>query len=203
MKKNIIYILPLIFTILTRCRDLKEKTGKDNSNKLNSRDVFTTPINYDFNNLVLKLNSSINDTTSHIDWRWDYMNSNNAMPDTAGIDHYMNYNQPLFSFNSETTLPSLSITTDRKRIKRFSSTIIFHLENKKSESIEKLLDSLTTIDILKDEKVRQSILQKHKYKAIYDNYSETVELQMTDNEYGYDRIIYEIKITPYNTVYSK
>jgi hypothetical protein len=203
MTKNIIYILPLILTILTSCNDSKEKTGKDDSDKVNSRDIFTNPINYDFDNLGLKLNSSIDDTTSNVDWRWDYMNSDNGMPDTTGIDHYMGHNQPVFSFNGETTLPSLSITTDRKKIKRFSSTIIFHLENEKSESIDKLLDSLTTIDILKDEKVRQSILKKHKYKAIYDYYTETVELQISDEEYGYDRITYEIKITQHNTVYSK
>lgn len=198
MKKNIIYILFLILTILTSCVDSKEKIGKESSDKLNNRYSLIVPINYDFDNLRLKLNSSIDDITSNIDWRWDYMNSDNGMPDTTGIDHYMNHNQPLFSFNGETTLPSLSITTDRKKIKRFSSTIIFHLENEQSESIDKLLDSLTTIDILQDEKVRQSVVKKHKYKTISENYVETVELQISDEEYGYDRITYEIKIAPYN-----
>jgi len=203
MKKTIIYILPLILTILTSCVDSKEKIGKKSTNKLNNRDSFTVPINYDFDNLGLKLNSSIDDTTSSVDWRWDYMNSPNGMPDTTGIDYYMNYDLPVFSFNGETTLPAMSITTDRKKIKRFSSTIIFHLENEKPESIYKLLDSLTTIDILQDEKVRQTVVKNHKYKLISDNYVETVELQISDEEYGYDRITYEIKTTPHNTVYSK
>src|SRR5690606_29411244 len=126
-----------------------------------------------------------------------------GMPDTTGIDYYMNHNQPLFSFNGETTLPSLSIMTDKKKIKRFLSTIIFHLENEKPESINKLLDSLTTIDILQDEKVRQSVVKKHKYKGIYDNYEETVELVISDDEYGYDRVTYEIKITPHNKTYKQ
>jgi hypothetical protein len=115
------------------------------------------------------------------------------MPDTTGIDHYMNINQPVFSFNGETTLPSLSITTDRKRITRFSATIIFHLENEKPESIGKLLDSLTTIDILQNEKVRQSIVNNYKYKVKYADFEESVELEISKDEYGYDRITYEIK----------
>jgi hypothetical protein len=87
----------------------------------------------------------------------------------------------------------LSITTDRKRITRFSATIIFHLENEKPESIGKLLDSLTTIDILQNEKVRQSIVNNYKYKVKYADFEESVELEISKDEYGYDRITYEIK----------
>lgn len=190
MEKNIVLIL---LTILMSC-DSKENTSSD---KIKHNDIFTSQINYDFENLGIRLNSSIDDTSSNIDWRWDYMNSDNGAPDTTGIDHYMNHNQPVFLFNGEATLPSLSITTDRKKIKRFSSTIIFHLEN--VESIDKLLDSLTTIDILKDNQVRQSIMEKHEYRAIYKNYIETIELQISDEEY-YDRITYEIKIMPHNCI---
>jgi hypothetical protein len=203
MKKNIIYILSIFLTILTSCGDLMENTERDSSDKLKSKDILTTPINYDFNNLRLRLNSSIDDTTSNIEWRWDYMNSDNGMPDTTGVDHYMNLSQPVFSYNGETTLPSLSITTDRKKITRFSSIIIFHLENGKSESIENLLDSLAVIDLLQDVKVRQSVIDSHNYKATNDNFEETIELQLSEEKYGYDRITYEIKITPHNTVYSK
>lgn len=103
--------------VLVSCDDSYEKTEENHtSNSVNS-EVFTTPINYDFKKLRLQLNTSIDDTTSNITWKWDYMNSDNGMPDTTGIDHYMNINQPVFSFNGETTLPSLSITTDKKIIK--------------------------------------------------------------------------------------
>ncbi|MFT5253359.1 MAG: hypothetical protein ACI87N_002392 [Flavobacteriales bacterium] len=203
MKKNLIYIASIFLKILTSCGDLKEKTEDDSSDKLKSKDIFTTPINYDYDNLRLRLNSSIDDTASNIDWRWDNMNSDNGIPDTTGIDHYMNISQPVFSFNGEATLPSLSITTDRKKITRFSSTIIFHLENEKSESIENLLDSLAIIKLLRDTKIRQSVISNHNYTATYENFEETIELQISEDEYGYDRITYEIKITPHNTVYSK
>jgi hypothetical protein len=190
MKTKYTTIILIVLSLLTSCGDLKEKTQ---SEKEQPRNTYVTPINYDFDNLRLSLNSEIDDSISNIEWKWDYMNSNNGMPDTTGIDHYMNINQPVFSFNGETTLPSLSITTDRKRITRFSATIIFHLENEKPESIGKLLDSLTTIDILQNEKVRQSIVNNYKYKVKYADFEESVELEISKDEYGYDRITYEIK----------
>ena len=93
--------------------------------------------------------------------------------------------------------------TDRKKITQFSSTIIFHLKNEKSESIENLLDSLAIIDLLQETKVRQSVITDHNYKATYENFEESIELQISEDEYGYDRIRYEIKTTPHNTVYSR
>ncbi|MBR9917498.1 hypothetical protein GYB29_07420 [bacterium] len=203
MKTKIITILSIVLTLLTSCGDLNEKAVEIQSDEHNSRVIFTTPINYDYDNLRLRLNSSIDDSISNIEWRWDYMNSDNGMPDTTGIDHYMNINQPVFSFNGETTLPSLSITTDKKRITRFSSTIIFNLKDEKPESIKTLLDSLSIIDLLEDKKVRQSILNDHIYKTTNDNFEETIELQISEEEYGYDRITYEIKITPHNKTYTQ
>lgn len=196
MKKPLVCIASLILTFLIGCSNVKEKVGKENSNKPDTQGILTTPINYDFENLGLQLNGSIDNAASKVDWKWDYMNSDKGMPDSTGIDHYMNLNQPVFAFNGETTLPSLSITTDKKHIQRFSSTIIFHLENEKPESIGELLDSLTTIDLLQDEKVRQAVVEKGRYQATYDNYVETIELQISDKEYGYDRITYEIISVP-------
>jgi len=190
MKTKFITIISIVLTLLTSCADL---TDKIQSEKKVAPNTLTIPINYDYENLRLSLNSDIDDSTSNIEWKWDYMNSNNGVPDTTGIDYYMNINQPVFSFNGEATLPSLSITTDKKRITRFSATIIFHLENENSESIGKLIDSLTKIDILKDEKVRQSIVNNHIYKANYDDFEESIELEFSEDEYGYDRITYEIK----------
>lgn len=196
MEKNTLYIASLIVTFLTGCSDVTEKAGKENSNKPDTQGILTTPINYDFENLGLQLNGSIDDEASKVDWKWDYMNSDKGMPDSTGIDHYLNLSQPLFSFNGETTLPSLSITTYKKRIKRFSSTIIFHLENERAESIGELLDSLTIIDLLQDEKVRRAVVEKGRYQATYDHYVETIELQISEEEYGYDRITYEITSVP-------
>ncbi len=186
----------MFFSIMIGCGDLKEETEADSSDNLTSKDLFTTPINYDFNNLKLRLNSAVDDTTSNIEWRWDYLNSDNGAPDLTGVDHFMNISQPVFSYHGESTLPSLSITTDRKKITRFSATIIFHLENEKPESIENLLDSLAVIDLLKEVKVRQSIIDRHDFKVAYDNFEETIELQIAEDEYGYDRITYEIKMVP-------
>ena len=194
MKKSIIGIPFMFFSIMIGCGDLKEETEADSSDNLTSKDLFTTPINYDFNNLKLRLNSAVDDTTSNIEWRWDYLNSDNGAPDLTGVDHFMNISQPVFSYHGESTLPSLSITTDRKKITRFSATIIFHLENEKPESIENLLDSLAVIDLLKEVKVRQSIIDRHDFKVAYDNFEETIELQIAEDEYGYDRITYEIKM---------
>jgi hypothetical protein len=54
---------------------------------------------------------------------------------------------------------------------------------------------------LEDEKVRKSIINTHKYKVTYDNFEETIELKISEEEHGYDRITYEIEITPHNSAY--
>ena len=41
----------MFFSIMIGCGDLKEETEADSSDNLTSKDLFTIPINYDFNNL--------------------------------------------------------------------------------------------------------------------------------------------------------
>jgi len=132
------------------------------------------------------------------------MNSDNGGPDSTGIDYFMNHNQPVFSYNSEETLPSLSIKTDKNRIIEFSVTVIFHLTDNEAVSIENLLDSLTTFDLLNDEQIRQTIIDENIFRNVNSDFEEMIELKLSEEEYGYDRITYEIKNkTPHNTVYSK
>ena len=194
------YIIFSIFllSILVSCSELADRNESIVFNEIRIEGSPSIKINYDFDKLRLHLNTSIDDPTSKVEWRWDYLNSDNGAPDTIGIDHYMNLSQSLFSYNDETTLPSLSVSTDRNKIKRFSSTIIFNLEDRNSASINNLLDSLSIMDLLKEDKVRHSIIDNHKYQASYDNYEESIELKLSEEEYGYDRITYEIKMRSNN-----
>jgi hypothetical protein len=151
-------------------------------------------INYDFKNLKLYLNSSINDSTSKLNWNWSYLISdNNAGPDKNGLEYYHNHEQQLiFKFNDEETLPSLGIKTCNNKIISFGVTIIFHLENK--DDIPKLLNSLTKIDLLNNPNIRQKIIEKGKYELINSNYKERLELILAKKEHQYDRIEYGIEL---------
>jgi hypothetical protein len=151
------------------------------------------PIQYDFDDLKLTLNSSISDSVSDLFWRWDYMNSDNGGPDSTGIDYFMNINQPEFLYNGEATLPCLSIKTNKNRIIEFSATVLFNIADKKSESIKNVLDSLTAFDLLNDPKIKQSIIDHGVFKSNKTNYEEMIEVKIADQDYEYDRITYEIK----------
>jgi hypothetical protein len=91
-------------------------------------------------------------------------------------------------------LPTLSVTTNKNRITQFSAAILFHLEKANQESIENLLDSLPTFDLLKDEKIKKSVIDNHRYHASNDKYEETIELKIFEKESRYDQIVYEIKM---------
>lgn len=178
MKITILKIVILVFVILTSC---------------NKKELPLIPIQYDFNNLKHKLNTSISDSIYNGFWRWDYMSSNNSMPDSTGIDYFMNIRQPDFIYNGERTLPCLSIKTNKNRIIEFSATIIFRLKDTKAKSIQDLLDSLTSFDLLKNKQIRQTIIENCIYKNVAPNFEETIELDISEKEYGYDRIRYKIK----------
>jgi hypothetical protein len=194
MKIKITSVLLISAAMLTGCSDIKDNTEEIQSNEPKSAEICTTPINYDYANLGLHLNSLIDDPSSKVDWDWDHMNAFYGMPDTTGVDYYRNIQQPTFSFHGETTLPTLSVITNKKRITQFSATIIFHLEKANQESIENLLDSLTTFDLLKNEKIRKSVIDNHRYNMSNDKYEETIELKIFEKESRYDQIVYEIKM---------
>jgi len=137
MKAILQLLMALGSTLILACNN-----SNDYSNQQLTKDAELIPIRYNFENLGLYLNASLNEISSKEDWRWDYMTSNNGVPDTIGIDYYMNHSQDLFRFNDETTLPSLSIKTEQNKIIEFSSTVIFHLPNRKKETIASLVRQL-------------------------------------------------------------
>ena len=154
-----------------------------------------TPIRYDYKNLKFTLNSSINDSISNGFWRWDYMTSNKGFPDYKGEDYFMNLSQPSFYYNGEETLPFLSIKVDGERIIEFSAIVIFQLTDRTPASISELLDNVTTFDLLKDEHIRQAIINKNTYKNTNADFEETLELQFSEENVSvYDSIKYTIKI---------
>ncbi|GEM_PF-5566663 len=180
-----------ICNLISGCTDTSSTQTEFQSEK---KETVLIPINYNFNSLKLHLNSDFDAPSSPIDWRWDYMNSNNGMPDTNGIDQYMNIDQALFSFNTAKTLPTLGITTNQKKIIQFSSTTIFYLADHSEESIKNVLDSLSNFDLLRDAKIQQSIIQNSLYFSSYPDYEEMIKLVLSDHEFGYDKITYEIKL---------
>lgn len=188
---KILIISLILLVILSSCNENSTKSHSELNTS--EREVSLVPIRYDYENLKLELNSSISDSVSDEFWRWDYMNSDNGGPDSTGVDYYMNYDQASFFFNGEETLPALYIKTNRNIIIQFSATIIFNLPDHTPKSINSLLDSLITFDLLQDPKVRQSIIDCGSYKNINSDFKETIELLISEEEYGYDRITYSIK----------
>ena len=91
-------------------------------------------------------------------------------------------------------MPTLSVTTNKNRITQFSAAILFHLEKANQESIENLLDSLPTFDLLKDEKIKKSVIDNYRYQASNDKYEETIELKIFENKNAYGQFIYAIKM---------
>ncbi|WP_196887436.1 hypothetical protein [Aureivirga sp. CE67] len=148
------------------------------------------PIKYDFNNLKLHLNSSINAPESKIDWRWDYMSSNNGIPDSIGVEHYFNINQPSFKYLYEETLPSISIKTDKNLIKEFYIVTIFHLEDSLIQTKKEVLNNLSRYGLLKEEGVIEKLIEKNSYKKEYENYFEEISFKI--NLKTYSRLNYKI-----------
>lgn len=160
---------------------------------INKKDNELIPIRYDYENLKLTLNSSLSDTINDL-WRWDYMSSSNSMPDTIGKDYFMNYSQESFLYDGQETQPFLGITTSNNRITEFSATVIFNLDNIEDKTINKLLDSLTMFDILKDTKAREAIIEKGVfYNTTNNDIEEMIELEISPEEFAFDKITYSIK----------
>ncbi len=152
-----------------------------------------TPIRYDYDHLKLTLNSSLSDAINDL-WRWDYMTSNNSSPDTIGVDHYMNISQETFLYDGQKTQPFLGITTSNNRITEFSATVIFKLDDTEKKTINRLLDSLTMFDILKDTKAREAIIEKGVfYNTTNTDVEEMIELEISPEEFTFDKITYSIK----------
>ena len=171
------YLSLIYLIVFISCHDSGNHEAEYSKENTLHETAVLIPIPYDFKNLNLHLNSSIYDNPN-IEWRWDYMNSENAMPDSTGIDYYMNLSQPVFSFNGETSLPSISVQTDCDRIIQFSVTTIFHLESSDIANITALMDSLSTIDLFKNESVRQEIMQARHYKKRTDSFEEEITLEL-------------------------
>ena len=152
------------------------------------------PVNYDFDTLNIHLNESIKNNASKVEWKWDHMSSDTGAPDSLGVDYYMNIDQPSFFYNGEETLPSLSVTTERNKIIDFSATIIFRLDNNNPNSIQELFEELDMFDLLKNEKVKQAIIDDKVYKVSNSVSEEMIILKLSESQYGYDRMTYSIKI---------
>ncbi len=184
---------PLLFLLLFCCNGSLEKKEIE-PNELSSSTLPLIPIAYDFDHLALHLNTSINDTTSGLTWRWDYMTSENSLPDSTGIDYYMNLSQPSFRFDGETTLPSLSVKTYKNKIKAFSVTTLVTLPDQKEESINRMFDSLKRYDLLNEPSVRESLLAEGEYISENQETTSSVKLIFSEEENGWSRVQYEIKI---------
>ncbi len=193
MGKIFPYISILALVILISCSRMNSRENQNDAQEYLEKTNDLVPINYDYGNLNLHLNASINDAKSKIDWRWDYLSSNNATPDSIGMEQYMNISQPAFSYNGETTLPSLSIITNRNKIIDFSVTVLFYLPDHEQMTIESLLDSLITFNLFKNEMVRTEIVEKRKYHTLSETVEEKIILKLSQEQYEYDRITYRIK----------
>jgi hypothetical protein len=176
----LIYLLIFLNSILS-CN----KSGPSENKK-----IILCPINYKFKELKLFLNSNINNRTSQNFWSWDYMNSNNPGPDSSGYDYYMNHSQQVFRFNNQETLPSLSIKTYKNMIVQFSATVIFDASNSNKQTISTLLNSLKTFDLLKDEKVKNILLEKRFYSTKKRHSLETLFLNVSKESGPYKSITY-------------
>ncbi len=191
--RDFFYILLIFLVGLVGCQNLKDKEEKkflvidqNNISKL-------IPINYDFINLKLYLNSSIDDSLVNIQWRWDPMNAQSGMPDSLGKDCYMNIDQKTFKFNNGVTLPSLFVRTERNKIRNFSVTTIFDLRDTTSTGVKEVLDELVKYDLLKIESVKSQLINDKCFHFDNVDYEEKLELEFSDTEYGYSNLTYTIK----------
>ncbi len=187
MKKKIYLIIPLI-VMSVGCTN---QAAPKNEEKEKTDDRI--PINYDYKNLKLHLNTPFDDTAANVEWRWDYMTSENGLPDTTGIDHYMNMDEPSFMYNGQETQPALFITTDKKKIIAFSVTVLFNEPDRDPESMLNLLGSLTKFDLLESTDIKQTLVNDRFYNNVQAEYEEEITLTLIDELAGYDRITYSIK----------
>lgn len=198
MQTKISYLLLIFLTLLISCQSQENVDDKEQTDESAIADgdkvLELIPINYDFENLNLHLNSSINDSSSTVDWRWDHMNSSNSMPDSIGKDCYMNHDQESFVFHGEETLPALSVNTDRNIIEEFSVTTIFSLEDTTSEKVEEVLSELIKYDLLENDSIKSQLIQNKKFESVNNNYEEELLLEFSDIEYGYSRLTYTTRL---------
>ncbi|WMI68256.1 hypothetical protein [Mangrovimonas sp. YM274] len=151
------------------------------------------PINYKFDKLKFQLNSSLSDSTNKGFWKWNHLASPNGKPDTLGIEYYKNLEQPIFEFEGQETLPVLYALTEKGKLVQFSAIYIFNLPNQEKETKDKLFDKLNAIDLLKENKIRLELIENGIYKRETDQVIERIELEISKEKNGYDRITYEIK----------
>ena len=175
-----------LLTTSTNCQNDNEVTTTVHSDRIK--------INYDFENLRLFLNSTVTETKSRIDWKWDHMNSRNGSPDTTSIEYFETRDQPYFKFDDQVTLPALSIVTDKNKIIEFYAATIFTLAKHDKETIIAVIDSLNSYDLLNQTEVQQAILETSRYYRETENFEEELRLDLAEEEYEYSRMSYEIKI---------
>lgn len=196
MKNHSILGLIILVIFTTSCSDSNNNYFQNRFETINFENRLPIRVNYDFDNLNLFLNIPINDSLSNIIWSWDPNGIyNENMPDTIGIDSYMNISQPIFYYNYHNTQPSLFATTYKQRIVEFGATLIFNFDEEK-ESLENLFDSLSVIDILHNVEVRQKLAESRIYISKNEFYEESITLSITDKKNDYDRIHYAIKSLP-------
>ena len=189
MKKFLLLFITL--TVLISCHNQKNIYEPVTKQTVNTDTLTLVPVNYDFKNYNIRLNSFLNDPLTNIEWRWDYMGSPNGMPDTLGKDCYMNISDDSFVFDGEQTLPFLGVDTYRNKIKSFSATTIFTLTDTSNTEIERLLSHLKKYDSLKTDSVRKHILKDRKYQITNQLYEEKLILKLATD--GYSRLSYSIK----------
>ncbi len=178
--KTIYITIILLFgllTIPTSCQHDTEAATAINSKRIK--------INYDFDNLYLFLNSTITESNSRIDWKWDHMNSKNGLPDTTGVEYFENRDQPYFKFDDQVTLPCLSIVTNKNEITQFSVVTIFALAAHDRETIIRVIDSLKKYDLLCQKEVLQAILENSRFQRKNDHFEEELRLDLAEEEFGY------------------
>lgn len=181
-----IILLSGILTLLISCQKNNEVTTSIYTDKIK--------INYDFDKLNLFLNSDVSQSKSRINWKWDHMNSRNGKPDTTDVEYFENREQAFFKFDGQKTLPSLSIVTYKNKIIKFSAVTLFSLAKHDQETIITLFDSLKPYNLLSQAEVRQAILENSRFLRSTESYEEELRLQLAEEEYGYSRISYEIKL---------
>lgn len=179
--------------MLISCNN-SDTTKDKKTTSINETEEFQLiPVNYDFKNLNIRLNTLLDDSLTNIEWRWDYMNSPNSMPDSNGQDSYMNINQESFKFDDEETLPSIGIKTLKNRIKEFSVTTIFSLQDTSKTEIERVLNELSKYDLLKTDSIKMQLVQENSFVITYDDHIEELKFELADINGGYSRLKYSIK----------
>lgn len=185
---------------LYSCNTADGKKALDDGETLPPKEDPVVPVNYDFENLQLYLNTSINSSISSSDWRWDHLASENERPDPTGVEYYyyVKEDYPTFLYNNKTTWPSISIKADKNVITACSVKVIFQLPDQKQATIAALLDSLTTFNLLKEEAIKTAIIETGVYRHSSETTIEEIVLELAEAEDEYDRIHYRIKNKAHN-----